>query len=87
MAKLRSFRKVHFVVTILFVLTLASDMGVLYGNDALSMLVLSAKKRYSSFLEKDLIFQKICFEVKVLKTFEIFSECHVKTCQSLKRID
>ena len=33
----------------LFVLTLASDMAVLYGNDA--CLVLSAKKWYSSFFE------------------------------------
>ena len=42
----------HFAVTILFVLTLASDMAVLYGNDAFSILVRSTKKRYSSFLRK-----------------------------------
>ena len=35
---------VHFVVTLLFVLTLASDVAVLHGNDALSVLVLSSKK-------------------------------------------
>ena len=38
-----------FVVTILFVLTLASDTAVLYGNDALSILVLTTKKWYSIF--------------------------------------
>ena len=32
-------------------LTLASDMGVLYDNDAFSILVLSTKKRHSSFLK------------------------------------
>ena len=41
-----------FVVTILFVLTSASDMAVLYENDAFSILVLSTKKRYSSFFKK-----------------------------------
>ena len=63
-----------------FVLTLASDMAVLYRNDALSILVLSAKKRYSNFFEKGFRFQKICFKVKALKTFKIFTDCHIKTC-------
>ena len=31
-----------------------------------SILVVSAKKRYSSFLKKLFVFQKICFKVKVL---------------------
>ena len=44
------------------------------------------KKRYSSFLEKVFVFQKICFKVKVLKTFETFTDCrHIKTCRYLKR--
>ena len=42
---------VHFVLSILFALTLASVRAVLYGNVALPILVLSAKKRYSSFFE------------------------------------
>ena len=46
----------HCVVTILFVLTLASDMAVLYGNDAFSILVRSTKKWYSSFLKKVFVF-------------------------------
>ena len=59
-------------------------MVVLYGNDALSILVLSTKNLYSSFLRKKFVFQKICFNVKVLKTFKIFTDSHMKTCQSLK---
>ena len=35
-----------FVLTFLFVLTLASDMAVLYESDAFSILVLSTKKWY-----------------------------------------
>ena len=40
------------MVAILFVLTLASDRAVLNGNDVLSILVASTKKRYSSVLKK-----------------------------------
>ena len=58
-------------------------MAVLYGNDAFSILVLSTKKWYSSFLKK--IFRKICVTFKVLKTFKIFTDSHIKICQSLKR--
>ena len=36
---------VHFVLRILSVLTLASDMAVLYGNDAFSILVLSTLQK------------------------------------------
>ena len=49
-----------------------------------SILILLTKKRYSSFLEKVFIFQKIYFRVKVLKTFKIPIGCHIKTCQSPK---
>ena len=56
-----------FVLAILFVLTLASDRVVLYGNDAFSILVLSAKKRYSSFSKKNFIFQKKKKNVSKLK--------------------
>ena len=75
----------HFILTTLFVLTLASDMTVLYENDAFSVLVLSTKKRYSNFLKKVFVFQKTSFKVKVLKMFKISSNCHIKTCPSLKR--
>ena len=30
------------------------------------------------------VFKKICFKVKVLETFKIFADCHIKTCRSLK---
>ena len=57
-------------------------MAVLYGNGAFSILVFSTKKWCSSFLKKGFVFQKICFKVKVLKTFK-FSL--IVICQSLKR--
>ena len=68
MAKLHS---LPFVLTILFVLILASDMTDLYGNDVFSIRVLSTEKPHSSFLKKGFVFQKFCFKVKVLKTFKI----------------
>ena len=76
---------VHFVLTILFVLALASDMAVLYENDAFSTLVLSVNKMFSSFLKKIFVFQKIFFKVKVLKSFKISTDCHIKICRSFKR--
>ena len=66
-------------------LNIACDRAVLYGNVAFTILVLLTKKRYSSFLKKVFLFQKICFKVKVLKTFKISSDYHRKTCRSLKR--
>ena len=72
-------------LSILFALTLACEGAVLHRNIALSILVLSTKKLYSSFLKKVFLFQKICFKVKVLKSFKISSGCHIKTCRSLKR--
>ena len=50
----------------------------------LSNLVLSAKKWYSSLLKSVYVFQKIYFKVKVLKSFKISSDCHIKACRSLK---
>ena len=82
-AKVHSLRYVRFVLPVQFALTLAFDRVVLYGNVALSFVLLSTKKRYSSFLRKILVFQKTCFKVKVLKTFKIPSGCHIKTCQNL----
>ena len=75
----------HFVLTILFVLTLASDMTVLYGNDVFSILVILTENRYSSLLKKVFVLQKICFKVKVLKTFKVSTDYHIKTCRSLRR--
>ena len=69
----------------LFVLTLASVRAVLNGNDVFSILVVSTKKRHSSLLKNVFVFKKICVKVKVLKTFETFTDCHIKTCRSLKR--
>ena len=48
-----------------------------------SILVLWTKKRYSSFLKKFFVFQKISFKVKVLKTFKIATDFHIKICWSL----
>ena len=61
-----------------------SERAILYRNVIVSILVLSTKKQYSSFLKRVCIFQKIYFKVKVLKSFKISSDCHIKACQSLK---
>ena len=53
-------------------------MAVLKGNDAFSILVVAAKKRYSSFLRKGFVFQKIRCKVKALKKFKISTDCHIK---------
>ena len=60
-------------------------MEVLYENDAFSILLLSTKRWYSSFLKKVFVFQKPCFKVEILKTFKISTNCHIKTYRSLKR--
>ena len=52
----------HFVVTILFVLALGSDMAVLYANDAFSILMRSTKKRYSQFFEISFRFLENLFQ-------------------------
>ena len=66
----------HFVLIILFVLTLVSDMEVLHGNDEFSILVLSTKKQYSSFLKKAFVSEKLSFKVEVLKRLKISTGCH-----------
>ena len=85
LAKLRSLGQVHFPLTFLFVLTLASDIVVLYGNDAFSILVLSTRKQYPNSLKKVFVFQKIYFKVGVLKALKFSTDCHIKTCRSLER--
>ena len=64
---------------------LANDMAVLYGTVAPSTFILSAKKQHSSFQKKVTVFQKFCFTIKVLKRFEISSDCYIKAKGSLKR--
>ena len=44
-------------------------------------LVVSTKKQYSSLLKKGFVFQKICFKVKVFKTFETFTDCNMPISQ------
>ena len=52
-----------------------------------SILAVSTKERFSSFWKKVFVFQNFFFKVNVLKTFETFTDCHIKTChiKSLKR--
>ena len=76
-----------FEVAILFVLTLASNRAVLNENDVFSVLVVSTKNRISRFLKKVFVFQKICFKVKVLKTFSMFPDLHIKTCWSVSQTE
>ena len=57
-------------------LTVASDRTVLYENVVFSILVISAKKRYSNFFEKSFRFSENA------KLALIVSK---KTCRSLKR--
>ena len=77
-AKLRSLRKVNFLLTIQFVLILPFHKAVLYGNVVLSIVALATKTAYSSFLKKVLVFQKTCYKFKVFKKFKISSDCHIK---------
>ena len=63
LAKICSLWQVQFAVTILFLLTLASDMAALFENDVFSILVLPTKTRFSSFLKKVFVFLKICCKV------------------------
>ena len=72
-----------FCTSILFVLTLASDKATFYRNILFSISVTSNKRQYSSFWKKAFIFQKIYFKVKVMKTFKISFDFHVKTYRSL----
>ena len=71
---------------ILFVLTLFFDRAALYGRNEFSILALSTKIRYPSYLKKVFIFKKVCFKVTISKRFKISSDCCIKKlCRSLKR--
>ena len=59
------------MLTVLFVLTLASDMAGLYENDAILVL---------QFFEIGLCFPENLFQSQVLKKFKISTDYHVKTC-------
>ena len=61
-------------------LTLASGMAVLHGKDVFLILMLSTKNGIPVIWKS--FFQKICFKVKVLKTFYWLSH---KTCRFPKR--
>ena len=54
--------ELHFALTILFVLTLALDMAVLYGNDEFSISMLSTKKWYFNFFDKGFCFPENLFQ-------------------------
>ena len=86
MAKIRSLLQVHFVPLILFVLILASDRTVLYRSVAYSILLLSIKMKYPSFLKKFSLLEKSCFKAKALKKFKISSDCHLKPSRFLKKV-
>ena len=68
----------HFVV-----LTLAFHRAVFYENITFSIIVLSTKRRYSSFLF--FVFQKTFFKVKALNIFKASTDCQIKKCWSLKQ--
>ena len=63
----------------LFVLTLTSNRAVLNGNVEFSILVLSTKIWYSSFLKKVFRF------TESIENIQNFSDCHIKTLRSFKR--
>ena len=48
------------------------------------MMPFQLKNGTSVFCKRVFVFQKICFKVKLLKTFKIFTDCHIKKCRSLK---
>ena len=60
---------VHFLLSILFALTLAFDRAVWYGNIAFSIARLSAQKWDCSFLKNVFVFQKFCSKFVAMKTF------------------
>ena len=66
------------MLTILYVLTMAFDRLVLYGNVVFSVVVLSTRMWYSTFLKKAFVSHKTCFKVKVMKTLKISSDFHKK---------
>ena len=50
----------------------------MYGNVALSTVVLLTEKPGYSFSKIVFVLQKTSFKVETLKTFKIFSDCHIK---------
>ena len=64
---------VHFVLPMLYVLTLAFDEAVLCRNDAFSILAVLTEKPSTSFSKMNFVFQKLCCKVKALETFKNLS--------------
>ena len=77
--------QVYFVLPIQFVSTLTSDRANLYWNVEFSILVLSTKKRYPSFLKRAFVSQKIYSKVRVWKTITISSDYNIKAYWSLNQ--
>ena len=63
----------------------AFDRAVLYGNVVFSIVILSTKNKYSRFLQKDFHFQKTFVKIKVLKTFKICGDFHIKIREPLRQ--
>ena len=76
---------VHFVLSILLVLTLNFELAIVYRSFAFSIVVISTIKRHASFLRKVFIFHKTSFKVKVMRKFKISSDYLLKICRSLKQ--
>ena len=79
-ANVFSLRWVHFALPIQFVLTLAFVLTFFFDSQYFGL-----KNGPPVFQKKVLVFQKTLFKVNILKTFKIPSDCHIKTCLSLKR--
>ena len=64
------------------------NIGFWYGSFVWKWCVLNVSifslKTVLQFFKKVFVFQKICFKVKVLKTFKISTDFRIKTCRSLK---
>ena len=69
----------RFLYIILFVITLAFDRAVLYGNFALSIVVLLTEKSTPDFQKRFSFSSKL-----VLNSLKICCDCYIKTYPSLK---
>ena len=78
LAKLRSLWKVHFALPILICLNIDFWPDSFAWYDAFSILLVSTKNRFSSFFKKSFRFPENLLQSKVLKTFIISSNCHIK---------
>ena len=79
-ANIHSLWWVHFALPIQFVLILAFVLTFSFASYCFEL-----KSDPPVFFRKGLVFQKTFFKVKILKTFKISCDCHIKPCLSLKR--